>query len=42
MDFAFSPEQQELRRAVRELAADRSTSGEVLVDVGVQPGEHGG
>ena len=29
MDFAFSPEQQELRRAVRELAADRSTSGEI-------------
>jgi alkylation response protein AidB-like acyl-CoA dehydrogenase len=29
MDFTFSPEQQELRAAVRDLAADRSTSAQV-------------
>src|SRR4051812_39593996 len=29
MDFTFSPEQQELRSAVRELAADRSSSAQI-------------
>src|SRR4051812_15574065 len=29
MDFTFSPEQQELREAVRRLAADRSSSAQV-------------
>jgi alkylation response protein AidB-like acyl-CoA dehydrogenase len=29
MDFTFSPEQQELREAVRALAADRSTSAQI-------------
>ncbi|MDQ1706301.1 MAG: hypothetical protein QOF18_2667, partial [Frankiaceae bacterium] len=29
MDFSFTAEQQELRRTVRDLAADRSTSAGV-------------
>ncbi|HET7531240.1 MAG TPA: acyl-CoA dehydrogenase family protein [Mycobacteriales bacterium] len=36
MDFTFTPEQQELRRAIRELAADRSTPAHVrrVMDAG--------